>query len=324
MHLMLPTVFTLSPLLGWWIGAPWLTLALAAIAIPAAEWFWGDYQSNIQSYRWGVWLPRVIMMTALIVTGGLAINADDYEWDALVWLALSTGYVCGGIGIVLAHELGHRRALLDRLLARTLLTWIAFGHYVLEHNRGHHRYAATLHDPASARLNESVWRFMPRYFVGIYRDSLKLSREQPGKINETLTLTTLTLVLFALVMLIAGLKALVFCVIQACLAQTLVATIDYVEHWGLQRRLIDGKHERMNAIHIWDCANRVSDALLFNLPRHASHHLEPSLNCDQLYPMPESPQMPTGYAGMVLLAWIPPLYVKIMTPRLPAPHNNTH
>ncbi len=93
---------------------------------------------------------------------------------------------------------------------------------------------------------------------------------------------------------------------------------------GLQRRLIDGKPERMNATHIWDCANRVSDALLFNLPRHASHHLEPSLNCDQLYPTPESPQMPTGYAGMVLLAWISPLFVKIMTPRLPAPHNNTH
>jgi alkane 1-monooxygenase len=324
MHLLLPTVFTLSPLLGWWMGAPWLTLALAAIAIPAAEWFWGGYSSTTPSYRWGAWLPRVIMLMVLMVTGSLAINAVNLEWIDLIWLALSSGYVCGGIGIVLAHELGHRRALLDRSLARALLTWIAFGHYVLEHNRGHHRHAATRQDPASARQNESVWRFMPRYFAGIYRDSLKLSRAHSGKINETLMLTTLTLVLFALVMLIAGLKGLVFCIIQAWLAQTLVATIDYVEHWGLQRQLIDGKLERMNASHIWDCANRVSDALLFNLPRHASHHLEPSLNCDQLYLMSESPQMPTGYAGMVLLAWIPTLYVKIMTPRLPALHNNTH
>ena len=324
MHLLLPTVFTLSPALGWWVGAPWLTLVLAAIAIPAAEWFWGGYASTAANYRWGVWLPRVIMLSVLIMTGSLAINAAHYEWDTLAWLALSSGYVCGGIGIVLAHELGHKRTLLDRSLARVLLTWIAFGHYVLEHNRGHHRHAATLHDPATARQNESVWRFMPRYFLGIYRDSLKLSREQPGKINETLMLTTLTFALYALVLLAAGWKGLVFCVIQAWLAQTLVATIDYVEHWGLQRRLIDGKPERMNASHIWDCANRVSDALLFNLPRHASHHLEPSLNCDQLYPIPESPQMPTGYAGMVLLAWIPSLYVKIMTPHLPAPHNNTY
>jgi alkane 1-monooxygenase len=264
------------------------------------------------------------MLSVLIVTGSLAINAAHYEWDALVWLALSSGYVCGGIGIVLAHELGHKRALLDRSLARALLTWVAFGHYVLEHNRGHHRHAATLHDPASARQNESVWRFMPRYFVGIYRDSLKLSREQPGKINETLVLTVLTFALFAIVMLAAGWKGLAFCVIQAWLAQTLVATIDYVEHWGLQRRLINGKPERMNASHIWDCTNRVSDALLFNLPRHASHHLEPSLNCDQLYPMSESPQMPTGYAGMVLLAWITPLYAKIMAPRLPTQENSNH
>ena len=324
MHLLLPTAFTLSPLLGWWIGAPWLTLALAAIAIPVAEWFWGEYSSTTSSYRWGALLPRVIMLTVLIVTGGLAINAASLDWIDLVWLALSSGYVCGGIGIVLAHELGHRRSILDRTLARTLLTWIGFGHYVLEHNRGHHRHAATLHDPATARQNESVWRFMPRYFVGIYRDSLTLSREQTGKVNETLTLTTLTLALFALVMLAAGWKGLVFCVIQACLAKTLVATIDYVEHWGLQRRLINGKPERMNASHIWDCTNRVSDALLFNLPRHASHHLEPSLNCDQLYPMSESPQMPTGYAGMVLLAWITPLYVKIMAPRLPTQENSTH
>ena len=325
MHLLLPTIFTLSPLLGWWIGAPWLTLLLAAVVIPAVEWLWGRrHTSTTPSFRWGAWLPRIIMLVVLIVTGSLAVNAASYQWNELVWLALSSGYVCGGIGIVLAHELGHRRTLLDRTLARTLLTWIAFGHYVLEHNRGHHRQAATLHDPASARQNESVWRFMPRYFVGIYRDSLKLSREQSGKFNETLTLTTLTLVLFALVMLAAGLKGLVYCVIQACLAQTLVATIDYVEHWGLQRRLIDGKPERMNASHIWDCANRVSDALLFNLPRHASHHLEPSLNCDQLYPMSESPQMPTGYAGMVLLAWLPSLYVTFMTPRLPKLHNNTN
>ena len=88
MHLLLPTIFTLSPALGWWIAAPWLTLVLAAIAIPAAEWFWGGYAPTATSYRWGVWLPRIFMLSVLIVTVILAINAAHYEWDALVWLAL--------------------------------------------------------------------------------------------------------------------------------------------------------------------------------------------------------------------------------------------
>lgn len=317
MHLLLPIGFTLSPLIGWWLGAPWLTLLLAAVLIPLAEWFWRGNAAPVANYRWSKALPRVIMLGVLMVTLGFATQAANYDWVDLVWLALSCGYVCGGIGIVLAHELGHRRTLLDRFLARALLTWIAYGHYVIEHNRGHHRHAATFDDPATARKDESVWRFMPRYFRGVYTDSLTLSRQQSGRINETLLLTIITLVMFMLVVLIAGWKGLLFCVLQAWLAQTLVATIDYVKHWGLQRRTIDGKLERMNASHIWDCANTVSDALLFNLPRHSAHHLAPSLHCDELYRVPESPQMPTGYAGMVLLALIPPLFVKIMTPRLP-------
>lgn len=317
MHLLLPMIFTLSPVIGWWMDTPWLTLLLAAVIIPVAEWLFQNRPSFTPNYRWGAWLQRIIMLAVLIVASSLTLLSQTMEWDELVWLALSCGYVCGGIGIVLAHELGHRRTTLDRLLARALLSSIAYGHYVLEHNRGYHRYAATLHDPATARRHESLWGFMPRYFFGVFRDSLKLSREQSGKTNEALLLTSITLLLFLIVTLIAGWKGLLFYAIQAGLAQVLVAAIDYVEHWGLERRSIEGKPERMNARHIWDCANTVSDTLLFNLPRHSSHHLTPSLSCDELYRVPGSPQMPTGYAGMVLLAAVPPLFKKIMTPRLP-------
>jgi hypothetical protein len=120
-----------------------------------------------------------------------------------------------------------------------------------------------------------------------------------------------------LVYLAAGWRAIIFAAITAQTAQLLVAAIDYVEHWGLQRRLIDGKPERMGPQHTWDCANRVSDALLFNLPRHSAHHLEPSLDCNAMYRISASPQMPTGYAGMTILAVLSPLFRAIMTPRLP-------
>jgi alkane 1-monooxygenase len=258
------------------------------------------------------------MLMVLMICIGFALHAPQMTSGSFWLLALSCGYVAGGIGIVLAHELGHRRPLIDRTLARALLCWIGFGHYAIEHNRGHHRAAATFPDPASARQEESLWRFMPRYFVGVFMHAVRLSRQKPGRINEALALTVISVLLALTLALIAGVEAVGFALITAWIAQTLVATIDYVEHWGLQREVIDGKPERIGPQHIWDCANRISDALLFNLPRHSAHHLEPSLDCNALRRITASPQMPTGYAGMSLLSTVWPLYRYIMTPRLPS------
>ena len=316
MHLLLPIGFTLTPLIGWLTGAPWLTVLIAVVVLPMAEWCYGRSAAPLQ-YQWGFALPRAIMMAAIAVPLGFAAHADQLAWGEVLWLSLGCGYVSGGIGIVLAHELGHRRARLDRLLARTLLTSIGYGHYLLEHNQGHHRHAATLPDPATARAHESLWQFMPRYFYGVFSDSLRLSRQQRGRLNEALCLSLLSAVWGLCIFGFAGWKGITFWLMQSLMALMLVAAIDYVEHWGLQRHELNGRYERLGPPHIWDCANRLSDALLFNLPRHSSHHLEPSLNSDALYHVPESPQMPTGYAGMTLLASVPPLFRKIMTPRLP-------
>ena len=107
---------------------------------------------------------------------------------------------------------------------------------------------------------------------------------------------------------------------QAAVALLLVGAVDYMEHWGLKRRTgPDGKAERIGTAHIWDCRNAVSDLMLFNLPRHASHHLEPWRHAGELQHTAQAPQMPTGYAGMVLLTLVPPLYRRVMAPRLPAP-----
>jgi len=349
LHLLLPLGFTLSPLIGWQLDMSWLTIVLAAVALPLAEWLVGRRQPNQTTahqttanqttahqigagqtitnqtastettlhYQWPAWFLRAVMLLVLIICVGFALQAPLMSTSDFWWLALGCGYVAGGIGIVLAHELGHRRPLIDRALARALLCWIGYGHYAIEHNRGHHRTAATRPDPASARLDESIWHFMPRYFAGVFMHAVKLSQQKPGRINEALALTTISVLLALMLALIAGVEALGFALITAWIAQTLVATIDYVEHWGLQRAVVDGKPERIGPLHIWDCENRVSDALLFNLPRHSAHHLEPSLHCNELRHVSASPQMPTGYAGMSLLAFIWPVHRRIMTPRLP-------
>jgi alkane 1-monooxygenase len=329
MHLILPLMFTLLPAVSQVWDIPGLTLAFSVIVLPLMEWLLKEMDTGpgagmgLTDFKWGFWFPRAAMM--LVIAQGLwfTFHASSMDWSGLIWLALSCGYVAGAIGIVLAHELGHRRAWADRALARALLLMVGYGHYALEHNRGHHRAAATYPDPATAREHESLWEFLPRYYSGVFTDSVKLARASPGLINEALALLAVSLILFTSVFVYAGWKGLAFCLLQAATAQLLVGTVDYMEHWGLQRKIEAGRPERMGAQHTWDCANWVADAMLFNLPRHASHHMEPSLNSDQLYRSAASPQMPTGYAGMVLLAFIPPLYKKIMTPRLKS-HSPTH
>lgn len=319
MHFLLPLAFAVSPTLGLEIGWPWLTLLLSVFLLPLLEWIAQKNPSSVRStLQWGSWFPRAVMLGVIVQCLGLVFIAQEQSWLNLLWLAGSTGYVAGAIGIVLAHELAHRRAFIDKALARVLLLSVAYGQYAIEHNRGHHRAAATYPDPATARREESLWRFLPRYYSGVFTESLKLSQAMPGKINETWALMAVTVCLFIAATLIAGWKGCLFFILQAAVAQLLVGAVDYAEHWGLVRQTENGKPERMGPQHIWDCNNAIADAILFNLPRHANHHLQPSRNCDELMHTPASPQMPTGYAGMVLLTFIPPLYKKIMTPRLPA------
>jgi alkane 1-monooxygenase len=319
MHLLLPLVFTATPSIGLFLDWPWLSLSIGIVLIPLLELLIKGQLKPSSSFVWGSWFPRAVIVGVILQILTLACLTQELSWLSLILLAGSTGYVAGAVGIVLAHELAHRKTFFDKALARVLLLSVAYGHYALEHNRGHHRAAATYPDPATARREEGLWRFLPRYYSGVFTESLKLSQSLPTKLNETWALMSVTVFLFTFVTLIAGWKGLVFCLVQAAVAQLLVGAVDYAEHWGLVRQTENGKPERMGPQHIWDCNNTIADALLFNLPRHANHHLQPSLNCDQLTHTPASPQMPTGYAGMVLLTFIPPLYKKIMTPRLPAP-----
>jgi len=323
MHKIFPIGFALSPLAGWLLGAPWLSVAIGAVLIPLAEWLLrprknsAGGQSAGPRLQWGRTMPRIVLALVVAQTLWFGFQADTFSWHTTLWLALSCGYVGGGTGIVLAHELDHRRAWLDGALCRLHLLMVGFGHYALEHNRGHHRGVATHADPATARRHESLWQFLPRYYRGVLRDSIALSRKMPGPFNEALALLAATLMLFAAAFIVAGAPGLVFFLMQAAIAQLLVGAVDYLEHWGLVRQTLNGKTERLTERHIWDAPSVVSEVMLFNLPRHAAHHLKPWLQCDALTRSDTAPQMPTGYAGMVILAWIPQLYKKIMTPRLP-------
>lgn len=310
----LPAVFVALPSLSYALGTPWLGLIVGVVIVPVAEWIGG--QRTVSKPIQSVWVLRLLMLGVISQIFILALTAPHLNTLHWFLLALSMGYVSGGTGIVLAHELGHRRTAFDQWLSRLLLVFVAWGPYRMEHNRGHHRHAATWDDPATARAHESLYRFMPRYLRGVYVNGWRLSHHPTARWHEASVLMLLSALLACGLWFLGGAASLGFWVIQAAVAIFLVTAVDYIEHWGLQRQETPNGLERMTAKHIWDCPNGVSEALLFNLPRHAHHHLAPANQGHELQRTPLSPQMPTGYGGMVLLASIPWLWFSVMKPKL--------
>jgi alkane 1-monooxygenase len=225
---------------------------------------------------------------------------------------LSVGLATGGAGITIAHELGHKRPALDRLLSRVLLVTVAYGHFTVEHNRGHHVRVATPEDPASARYGEAFWAFLPRTLAGSLAHAWALDR------REVLWSWAATLAIAAALGAAGGPLAVAFFIGQAAMAVTLLEAVNYIEHYGLaRRRLADGRYERPAARHAWDAYEWLSNSFLVHLQRHADHHLNPMRSYAALQPQADSPKLPMGYPGMVPLAFVPPLWFAVMNPRVP-------
>lgn len=324
-HLTLPLLLTLSPAAAWWVGMNWLTPVGVIVVLPILEWLIGrsrpaksERATDVHDvHHWGVFFPRLLAVLVLLQWALMCTTVSRLDWVQTLWLSLSIGLVAGSVGLVLAHELGHRRNQTDTRLAQCLLVLLAFGHYRVAHQQGHHRLAGTPEDAATARREENLFQFMIRYLPAVLRTGMSPpGRALSGARGVWLQLAG-TAALWSLAGMVGGHKALVLCAIQACTAQYLIATVDYMQHWGLERAKHDDRHERLHPGHVWDCNNRVSCWLLMNLPRHTSHHLRPWQTADELVHTPEPPQLPTGYAGMVILASMPWLYRKVMAPRLP-------
>jgi len=229
------------------------------------------------------------------------------------------------VAINTAHELGHKREQLERRLSRIALAQSGYGHFYVEHNHGHHIRVATPEDPASSRMGESFWRFLPRAVAGSLRSAWHLERrrlERRGRRalsrhNDVLTSWALTVVLFTALSVGFGAVVLPYLLLQAVLGFCLLETVNYLEHYGLlRRRRSDGRYERVSPRHSWNSNNTVSNLFLFQLQRHSDHHANPLRRYQTLRHFDDAPQLPSGYATMIVIAWFPPLWRRIMDPRL--------
>ena len=318
--------------IGYLIGFHYFSLLMVFVAIPIADQILGHDASNVppsetarlQHDRFFLIMPVlwVPCQLAILAWGAWLIQSDLLP----LWQKIGLGFsvaVMTGSGIIIAHEFGHRTSRWERLLAKILLATVCYMHFIIEHNHGHHARVATPEDPSTARLGENFYRFWLRSVAGSYASAwrLELARLRHngyaawGWHNQMLWFLLLPLAIAAAAYFFIGLYAMVFFFAQAFFAFSMLELINYIEHYGLERKKSPaGEYEPVSVRHSWNANQLLSNLYMIHLERHSDHHHNPLLRYQVLSHRAESPQLPGGYGAMFPLALVPPLWFRIINP----------
>jgi alkane 1-monooxygenase len=325
-----PFLFLASVPLGFSFGGPWawLTLALTPLALCGFDLLLGfevadDAPPDTLAYRLLPWL-YIAAQLAVTAWAAVAIARPATTLAEALGLTVSTGLTAGIFGIVAAHEMVHSRSPAERALGLIFMASVGYMHFRIAHIHGHHVRAATPADPASARRGETAYGFILRSVAGQAREAwafeaARLRRQGRtvfGLGNRMLLYGVAELVLLAAAAML-GWASLAFFIGQAVLAVLLLELFNYIAHYGLTRRATPGGGlERLGSRHSWNSTRRMNNWALFNMGRHSDHHGRPAQAYQRLELTPRAPELPSGYAGAILMALIPPLWRKVMDPRV--------
>ena len=328
----------LTVILGFWFGG-WYTFITPIVVfgiVPIIDALIGQDESNLsiekekelENKRTFRIITQIAapFNTILVILGAYWISTIQLSAIELIVFTISMGISSGVFGINISHELGHRiQNRFEPFLSRLILISTLYMHWILEHVVGHHRNVATFEDPATARLNESVYRFLPRSIFGAIGSIWTFEKNRLQRMNKSfISIENRIIAYFLLeavftfgIFYFFGILAILYFLIQSFIAILLLETINYIEHYGLLRNKIGDKAEPVQPIHSWNSNYWLTNHFLFNLQRHSDHHYQ-AHRCYQILRYHEnSLQLPAGYATMVLLALIPPLWKKIINPRIP-------
>ncbi len=319
-----------------WAG-PFLIFGL----LPFVEWLLPEPQTNPTADKptaelkgWQYDLPIYAAAGLHFLTLGIFFHTiTSFEGWTLAGLLVSTGLSCGALAINIGHELGHRRGKFEQGFAKVLLSTSLYAHFFIEHNRGHHVRVGTHDDPATARRNEWVFSFWLRSALGGWLNAWKLEaqrlrrrRQSPWSFaNEMVRWQLGQLIGLILIGVVGDVVVLSYFVLAALGGALLLETVNYLEHYGLERSLNeDGRIEAVRPLHSWNSNAILGRLLLFELSRHSDHHAHPRRAYAALRHFDESPQLPTGYPGMILMALVPPLFCTLMNHRLKSMEPTLH
>jgi alkane 1-monooxygenase len=311
---------------GW---TTYLPVLFSFVLIPVIELFLPEQkgQSEVKNKRaYDFLLYAVVPIQYGLLGLFLFSMADDLTLFSKTGRILSMGILCGVYGINVAHEFGHRKSKAEQTLALALLLTSLYQHFFIEHNRGHHKRVGTPNDPATARKGENVYQFWARVIPHSLLSAWELEKtrlirnSQPvwSWRNQMVRFGVTQIFFVLLIGWIFGLQIMGYFVIAAAIGIILLETINYIEHYGLMRNKIsDVAYERVQPIHSWNSDHVIGRYLLFELTRHSDHHSNTSKAYPTLQSRKDASQLPTGYPGMMLLSLLPPLWFKVMNPRLP-------
>jgi alkane 1-monooxygenase len=327
----LPFMFLAMIPLGCRLGgvATFLVPLSLPISLLGCDWLLGERIDGEPgavtswAYRLLPWL-YIPLQTAAILWVGLLVAKADVDPVGAFGLTLSTGLTTGIFGMLAAHEMIHSQSQLERGIGSIMLAHVLYMHFAIAHLNGHHRHAATPGDPATARRGENIYAFVGRSLIGQLRQAWVFEKHRLQRVgqawlgiqNRMLQYLAAQTVLLSLAALVSW-RTLVFFVINALMAIMLLEFFNYIAHYGLIRRVDRfGRFERIGPEHSWNSRRRVNNWALFNMGRHSDHHRFAARAYQELVPLAESPELPTGYAGAVLLALFPPLWRRLMDPRV--------
>ena len=331
-------------LAGYYVGeSPWTWAGALYVfcVVPVLDFLAGRDRSNISHDAFEATLHDryfdvllysfVYFQYGLLFWGCYVLTVDPLTIAQKTCLMISIGLFSGTI-INVAHELGHRNSRVAQFHARLALLSVSYMHFLIEHNRGHHVHVATPADPATAHKDQTLYAFWRQSIVGSYRSAWQIEKKLLIKSGHSVWSRHNDMLWFAMlpVLLCTALTigfslwagrliwaVPVFFVVQSFVAVLLLESINYIEHYGITRREIaPGRYERVNPLHSWNASELISNLVLFQLQRHSDHHAYASRPYQVLRHFDQSPQLPSGYPAMILLALVPPLWFRVMNPRL--------
>ncbi|TCL00695.1 alkane 1-monooxygenase [Shimia isoporae] len=331
--MLIPLIWITAGLGGWWV-----------LLVPVTTWYLfagldaalglnlenADLDTTDEQLHWYSLITKVWPFAQFLTLFGLiwfATHTDHLSVGATIGLFFGMGVISGTIGINYSHELMHQKNKTERWMGDILLAMVLYSHFRSEHLLVHHRYVGTPRDPVTARYNEGFHRFFPRVLIGCFKSAFRAEKEMLERKN--LPWTDLSnpffrywalqggMLLFALI--VGGWIGFLLFIWQAYIAIWQLELVNYVEHYGLTRKhLGEGKYEHVKPHHSWNAAHKASNWLLINLQRHSDHHYKPDRRFPLLqnYTDADAPQLPFGYPVMTIAAMIPPLWKKVMNPRV--------
>ncbi|MEM7436975.1 MAG: alkane 1-monooxygenase [Myxococcota bacterium] len=337
LSVLVPGVLGCGPLVYWGTGSAallWLPVVFLYVGLPLADIILGEDENNPPEeivplleadpyYRWALYALAPVLWVAFLGNAWF-VGTTELPLSGLVAMIANTGLLCG-FGINLGHELGHKKSKLERNLATSVLAMGAYGHFAIEHNRGHHRHVATPEDCASSRMGEHIYRFALRELPGGFRRAWRLEKgrlerhdQRVWSLDNEIVRAGLITASVALALVAAfGSVMVPFLVGAYFVGAFQLTTANYIEHYGLLRqKRPNGLYERCQPQHSWNSNHICSNWALYHLQRHSDHHANPGRRYQSLRHFEGLPRLPNGYLGMFLLAWIPRLWFRVMNPRL--------